>query len=94
MRDVVTDPVLLNYINIAYISISLLTHQLNDILDYSAMQSNTFQYRLDIFPISEIENEITNMFQIQLESKKIKFIIKIDEKLKNSTIRSDKRRII
>ncbi|CAD8204341.1 unnamed protein product [Paramecium octaurelia] len=94
IKDRIQDQKLLDYVEIAHVSIIFLIHQINDILDYAAMQSNTFKYRFTLFNMQELIEEIKYIYNNQLESKKIEFNIKIDDRVKNLNIRSDKQRIM
>ncbi|CAD8109891.1 unnamed protein product [Paramecium primaurelia] len=94
IKDRIQDQKMLEYVEIAHVSIIFLIHQINDILDYAAMQSNTFKYRFTLFNLQELIEEIKYIYNSQLESKKIEFNIKIDERIKNLNIRSDKQRIM
>ncbi|CAD8085027.1 unnamed protein product [Paramecium sonneborni] len=93
LKDKIKDPLLLEYVEIAHISIIFLIHQINDILDYAAMQSNTFKYRYFEFNSREIVDEIKYIYSKQLNSKKIELQVKFDEK-QIGNIRSDKQRIM
>ncbi|CAD8177115.1 unnamed protein product [Paramecium pentaurelia] len=93
IKDMIKDPKLLEYVEFVHISIIFLIHQINDILDYAAMQSNTFKYRYFEFKSCEIVDEIKYIYSSQCNSKKIDLQIKFDEK-KIGNIRSDKQRIM
>ncbi|CAK81098.1 unnamed protein product (macronuclear) [Paramecium tetraurelia] len=93
LKDRIKDPKLQEFVEIAHISIIFLIHQINDILDYAAMQSNTFKYRYVEFKSREIVDEIKYIYSSQLHSKKIDLQVKFDEK-KVGNIRQDKQRIM
>ncbi|CAK64934.1 unnamed protein product (macronuclear) [Paramecium tetraurelia] len=82
------------YVDIAMCSITLLIHQINDILDYAAIQSFSFSYHLTRFSINQITQEIENLYNIQMRQKKIHFQIKVQPSLKDSIICNDKQRIL
>ncbi|CAD8201518.1 unnamed protein product [Paramecium pentaurelia] len=82
------------YIDIAMCSITLLIHQINDILDYAAIQSFSFSYRITRFTINQIIQEIENLYKIQMRQKKIKFGIKAKQSLRDLIICNDKQRIL
>ncbi|CAD8124497.1 unnamed protein product [Paramecium sonneborni] len=82
------------YIDIAMCSITLLIHQINDILDYAAIQSFSFSYHITRFTINQIIQEIENLYKIQMKHKKIKFEILVQQQLKDSIICNDKQRIL
>ncbi|CAD8175269.1 unnamed protein product [Paramecium pentaurelia] len=83
-----------DYIDIAQSSISLLIHQINDILDYAAIQSFQFQYRFISFTFGQIVQEIYNLYNLQMKQKKIEFKIKIQQNLSDVTIFNDQQRIL
>ncbi|CAD8183589.1 unnamed protein product [Paramecium pentaurelia] len=82
------------YIDIAQCSISLLIHQINDILDYASIQSYQFSYHVTLFGIHEISEEIEHLYKLQMKQKKIEFNIKIAENLNGKLVQNDKQRII
>ncbi|CAD8179842.1 unnamed protein product [Paramecium octaurelia] len=82
------------YIDIAQCSISLLIHQINDILDYAAIQSYQFQYRLTSFTFNQIAQEIYNLYNMQMKQKKIEFTIKIQQNLSDALIFNDQQRVL
>ncbi|CAD8122140.1 unnamed protein product [Paramecium sonneborni] len=94
IKSTVLDNNVQEYINIAKCSITLLIHQINDILDYAAIQSFSFSYHITRFTINQITQEIENLYKIQMKHKKIKFIIKTQQSLKDSIICNDKQRIL
>ncbi|CAD8209003.1 unnamed protein product [Paramecium pentaurelia] len=83
-----------DYINIAQCSITLLIHQINDILDYAALQSYQFHYHLVNFTIQQIIDEIEHLYKLQTQQKNITFKIKVSNYLIGSNFRNDKQRII
>ncbi|CAK81099.1 unnamed protein product (macronuclear) [Paramecium tetraurelia] len=82
------------YVDIAQCSISLLIHQINDILDYAAIQSFQFQYRYTSFTFNQIAQEIYYLYNMQMKQKKIKFIIKIQQNLSDALIFNDQQRVL
>ncbi|CAD8085761.1 unnamed protein product [Paramecium sonneborni] len=83
-----------NYIDIAQCSMSLLVHQINDILDYAAIQSFQFQYRIKPFTFGNIAQEIYNLYKLQMIQKHIEFTVKIQPNLSDSLISNDQQRIL
>ncbi|CAK69851.1 unnamed protein product (macronuclear) [Paramecium tetraurelia] len=81
-------------LGIAQNSIQLLIHQINDILDYAAIQSYQFSYHITQFPFNLIINEIEELYKCQMKLKKIKFKILISKSLKDIMMRNDKQRIL
>ncbi|CAD8149894.1 unnamed protein product [Paramecium octaurelia] len=81
-------------LGIAQNSIQLLIHQINDILDYAAIQSYQFSYHITQFPLNLIINEIEELYKCQMKLKKIKFKILISKSLKDIMMRNDKQRIL
>ncbi|CAD8111640.1 unnamed protein product [Paramecium primaurelia] len=94
IKNKVIDKYVQEYVDIAMCSITLLIHQINDILDYAAIQSFSFSYHLSRFTINQIIQEIENLYNIQMRQKKIKFEIKVLQTLKDSIICNDKQRIL
>ncbi|CAD8115261.1 unnamed protein product [Paramecium sonneborni] len=82
------------YIDIAQCSISLLIHQINDILDYASIQSDQFSYHITIFTLNEICDEIEHLYKLQMKQKKIEFKIQITDTLIGKVVQNDKQRII
>ncbi|CAD8180739.1 unnamed protein product [Paramecium pentaurelia] len=81
-------------LGIAQCSISLLIHQINDILDYAAIQSYQFSYHITPFTIDQLIQEIDYLYKLQMQSKKIKFMIKVQQCLMTMIISNDKQRIL
>ncbi|CAD8126362.1 unnamed protein product [Paramecium sonneborni] len=81
------------YLDIAQCSITLLIHQINDILDYAAIQSFSFSYNIQNFTLNQIIEEIEHLYKIQMAQKSIEFKIEISEQLINKSISNDKQRI-
>ncbi|CAK82765.1 unnamed protein product (macronuclear) [Paramecium tetraurelia] len=82
------------YIDIAQCSISLLIHQINDILDYASIQSYQFSYHVSLFAIHEISEEIEHLYKLQMKQKNIEFNVKVSENLNGKVIQNDKQRIV
>ncbi|CAK68193.1 unnamed protein product (macronuclear) [Paramecium tetraurelia] len=83
-----------NYIDIAQCSITLLIHQINDILDYAALQSFSFNYNIANFKINQITQEIEDLYKLQVSQKNIALTIKVSDYLAGRIFRNDKQRII
>ncbi|CAD8213448.1 unnamed protein product [Paramecium octaurelia] len=83
-----------NYIDIAQCSITLLIHQINDILDYAALQSFSFNYNISNFKINQITQEIEDLYKLQASQKHITLTIKVSDYLAGRIFRNDKQRII
>ncbi|CAD8081423.1 unnamed protein product [Paramecium sonneborni] len=81
-------------LGIAQNSIKLLIHQINDIIDYAAIQSYQFSYHITQFPINLIIDEIEELYKAQMIFKKIKFKIHINHNLIDLIISNDKQRIL
>ena len=71
----------------------LLLALIDDILDLSKMEAGTFTIHNDDFYIQNLIDEVSDIFSNQCEQKKITFDTKIDKKLTNTKIWSDKGRI-
>ncbi|CAD8204345.1 unnamed protein product [Paramecium octaurelia] len=94
IKNQVIEKSVLEYIDIAMCSITLLIHQINDILDYAAIQSFSFSYRINKFTINQIIQEIENLYKIQMRHKQIRFNIKVKQPLRDAIISNDKQRIL
>ncbi|CAD8161675.1 unnamed protein product [Paramecium pentaurelia] len=81
-------------LGIAQNSIKLLIHQINDILDYAAIQSYQFSYHITQFPIDLIIQEVKELYKCQMLLKKIKFKILVSKNLKDLVMCNDKQRIL
>ncbi|CAD8174743.1 unnamed protein product [Paramecium pentaurelia] len=81
-------------IDIAQCSLALLIHQINDILDYAAIQSQQFSYHINNFVLKEIIEEIEHLYNLQMKQKKIEFNIKVAQNLIGKIVQNDKQRII
>ncbi|CAD8213635.1 unnamed protein product [Paramecium octaurelia] len=82
-----------DYLDIAQCSITLLIHQINDILDYAAIQSYSFSYNISNFTINQIIDEIDYLYRLQMAKKRIEFKIEVSEQLIGKLISNDKQRI-
>ncbi|CAK61350.1 unnamed protein product (macronuclear) [Paramecium tetraurelia] len=80
------------FIQPALNSNKLLLFQINDILDYAAMQSNQFVHKYQQFNIKEVAEYIKQLFTQACESKGINLTCKIH--LTNLIVTNDKQRII
>ncbi|CAD8085886.1 unnamed protein product [Paramecium primaurelia] len=80
------------YIQPALNSNKLLLFQINDILDYAAMQSNQFVHKYSQFNIKEIADYIKQLYTQVCQNKGILLTCKI--KLTNQIVTNDKQRII
>ncbi|CAD8119962.1 unnamed protein product [Paramecium sonneborni] len=83
----------LEQLDLAQCSISLLTNQINDILDYAAIQTNQFSYHYTTFQLQSIIADIESLYKQQMSHKNIKFKIKATQILTNIMIYNDKQRI-
>ncbi|CAD8116597.1 unnamed protein product [Paramecium sonneborni] len=80
------------YVQPALNSNKLLLFQINDILDYAAMQSNQFVHHYSKFNISEIADYIKQLYTQACKSKRILLTFKVN--LINQIVTNDKQRII
>ncbi|CAD8079988.1 unnamed protein product [Paramecium sonneborni] len=81
-------------LGIAQNSIKLLIHQVNDILDYAAIQSYSFSYHITQFSLNQIIQEIEELYKNQMKLKSIKFKILISKNIIDLIICNDKQRIL
>ncbi|CAK81100.1 unnamed protein product (macronuclear) [Paramecium tetraurelia] len=82
------------YLELMQCSNSILYHSINDILDYSSIQSNMFHYKFNLFQIQDVIQEIEHIFIQQVKQKNVQFSTKIQSCLLDKQIYSDKQRII
>ena len=71
----------------------LLLALIEDILDLSKMEAGTFSIHNTEFSIPQLMDQISDIFGIQCQSKKLKFIIDIEPILQNERVFSDESRI-
>ncbi|CAD8133733.1 unnamed protein product [Paramecium pentaurelia] len=81
-------------LDIAQNSTALLIHQINDIIDYAAIQSYQFSYHISEFPINQIVQEIEQLYKEQMVLKNIQFKILISKNLISFMMCNDKQRIL
>ncbi|CAD8085031.1 unnamed protein product [Paramecium sonneborni] len=86
--------VIREYLELMQCSNSMLYHSINDILDYSSIQSDMFHYKFNLFQIQDIIQEIEHIFIQQVKQKNVQFQIKVQNCLLEKQIYSDKQRII
>ncbi|CAD8197256.1 unnamed protein product [Paramecium pentaurelia] len=79
---------------IAQNSNALLIHQINDIIDYAAIQSYQFSYHISQFPINQMIQEIEKLYNDQMLLKRIQFKILISKNLVSFMMCNDKQRIL
>ena len=54
---------------------------INDILDITKIEADKMEIQLNKLDLSDIFNEINNIFSLKIEQKKLKFIIEIDDNI-------------
>jgi signal transduction histidine kinase len=64
-----------------------------EILDLSKIEAGTFVINNMDFRLSELTQEVQELFFYQCQQKRIQFILSIDEQLKNEEVFSDKGRL-
>lgn len=69
-----------------------LLRMINDLIDYSRIETDSFKLVYTLFNINTILVEIKNMFEEQIKNKNLDFILEIEPEI--NTIYSDKERII
>ncbi|CAD8210218.1 unnamed protein product [Paramecium octaurelia] len=94
IKEVSKDEIIHQYLNIAQSSIKLLNYQINDILDFAAMQSKTFSQHTTSFYIMDLIQEIHELYDQQVSYKNIKLEIQYDQSLQNQIFINDKQRIM
>ncbi|CAD8204343.1 unnamed protein product [Paramecium octaurelia] len=94
IKEVSKDERIEQYLNTAQSSIKLLIYQINDILDFAAMQSKTFSYHTTTFCIKDFIQEIHELYDQQVSYKNIKLEIEYDQSLQNQFFINDKQRIM
>ncbi|CAD8201519.1 unnamed protein product [Paramecium pentaurelia] len=94
IKEVSKDELIQQYLNTAQSSIKLLIYQINDILDFAAMQSKTFSYHTTTFSIKDLIQEIKELYDQQVSYKNIKLEIEYDQILLNQFFINDKQRIM
>jgi signal transduction histidine kinase len=81
------------FLNIANSSWNILSSLVEDILDHAKIESGVFEIHEVEFTFGQLLEEVMNIFELQLEGKRIELRIKIDEILKSTPIKSDKQRL-
>jgi signal transduction histidine kinase len=81
------------FLNIANSSWNILSSLVEDILDHAKIESGVFEIHEVEFTFGQLLEEVMNIFELQLEGKRIELRIKIDEILKATPIKSDKQRL-
>ncbi|CAD8073411.1 unnamed protein product [Paramecium sonneborni] len=94
MKSIKSEEELQKCLTIAENSTTLLIHQINDILDYAAIQSYQFSYHITKFSINEIVQEIERLYKGQMEFKNIAFKKIISKNLEDLIIWNDKQRLL
>ena len=56
------------FVNIALSSTSMLMHKIDDIMDYSLLETNTLNLRLEEFDIRKMMTSIREMFMLQFDT--------------------------
>jgi signal transduction histidine kinase len=84
---------IVKFIKIGNISSRLLMHLVEDILDLGKFEAGTFSLNQTEFIISEIVDNMIDIFENQFVAKGIEFKIKVEEGLLHSVCVSDLRRI-
>ncbi|CAD8124496.1 unnamed protein product [Paramecium sonneborni] len=94
IKEVSKDDLIHTYLNTASSSIKLLIYQINDILDFAAIQSKSFSYHTTSFCLKDLIQEIHDLYDQQTEFKNIKLDIAYDQSLQNQFFINDKQRIM
>jgi PAS domain S-box-containing protein len=81
LREQLKDPNHIKYIDIILSSGKTLLELINDILDLSKIEANKLELKLNPVNPKELFSDIAKIFSSKIESKGLKFLIEIDEKL-------------
>ena len=81
------------FIKIATSSCNILSSLVEDILDHAKIQAGMFKIQNSVFEMSELFEEIKEMFEIQITKKNIEFNIELDPRLNGTKVKSDKQRV-
>ncbi|EAS05134.2 ATPase, histidine kinase-, DNA gyrase B (macronuclear) [Tetrahymena thermophila SB210] len=83
-------------VSMAINNCQLLLYMINDMIDYSEIikGENQFNLNIDYFKLSYIINTLNNLFQDQMQSKKIEFKITSKIDLSESKLLHDQRRLL
>lgn len=71
------DPRIAKFVRISKNASSLLNSYVEDILDLGRIEGSAFQLNCEEFKIEEVFNQVAEIFEIELRSKKIKFEIEV-----------------
>ncbi|CAD8210877.1 unnamed protein product [Paramecium pentaurelia] len=94
IKEITKDEITHQYLNTAQSSIKLLNYQINDILDFAAIQSKTFSQHITSFCITDLIQEIHELYDQQVNYKNIELDIQYDQSLQNQIFINDKQRIM
>jgi PAS domain S-box-containing protein len=81
LREQLKDPNYIKYLDIILSSGKTLLELINDILDLSKVEANKLELKLSPVNPKELFGDIAKIFSTKIESKRLKFLIEIDEKL-------------
>jgi len=81
LREQLKDPNYIKYVDIILSSGKTLLELINDILDLSKIEANKLELKLRPVNPKELFNDIAKIFSTKIESKGLKLLIEIDEKL-------------
>ena len=81
LREQLKDPNYIKYVDIILSSGKTLLELINDILDLSKIEANKVELKLRPVNPKELFNDIAKIFSTKIESKGLKLLIEIDEKL-------------
>jgi PAS domain S-box-containing protein len=81
LREQLKEPNYIKYLDIILSSGKTLLELINDILDLSKVEANKLELKLSPVNPKELFNDIAKIFSAKIESKGLKFLIEIDEKL-------------
>lgn len=71
----------LEYMSTVNESASLLMHIVNDVLDFSKIESGKFELNVDKINLFKLANQVVDLFEYQVNQKKLDLVFSIDEKV-------------
>ena len=77
------------FVKMGHNSSILLMALIEDILDLSKMEAGTFSMIMSDFKVDQLVTEVTDVFEIQCEHKKLALDVDVDQQLSGLTIKSD-----
>lgn len=92
VKSYAVDEKISNFINIALSSVDLLISKIDDILDYSLLETDTIQLKTIKFNIRELMQNVVDTLSLQFDRKMIKFSLQVEDNVPQE-ISFDKKRL-